>query len=250
MLPLPSPTLYRSRTNLLPLSFPHCSDVSHTIAVFRSNRSGSASTTLLFLNRMIIPHRVSASPIHIFLLQLPTLIAWHSLQLPQPRDLAAPPTPPPLLPSLPLLRHRSSHLEAISLLNHRHISSSLPPPLLLLPAPASLLPSRYCYSPKQGSATLPEPSLAVHSSVTATFDRHILLKGRRLYCLAYHSIAFSRSNCAFLYRSHYLDPTTLYLSFNLLLSSSPTAATTTFFSPPAATIVAQLVLDSLGLLQP
>ncbi|RZR73354.1 hypothetical protein BHM03_00023123 [Ensete ventricosum] len=45
-----------------------------------------------------------------------------------------------------------------------------------------------------GSAISPKPSLAVHSSIAAASDCHILLKGCHLYCLAYHNAAFSSSN--------------------------------------------------------
>ncbi|RWW12018.1 hypothetical protein GW17_00024335 [Ensete ventricosum] len=111
----------------------------------------------------------------------------------------------------PLLRHRSSLPKAISLLNHYNISSSLLPPLV------------------------------VHSSVAIASDRHILLKGRHLCCLAYHNATFSSSNSSrtLLCNSRRLCPAALYLSFSLLLSSSSTTTTTTSFSPPAAIIVAQ-----------
>ncbi|RRT53459.1 hypothetical protein B296_00019845 [Ensete ventricosum] len=97
--------------------------------------------------------------------------------------------PPPSLPPLPLLRHRSSHPKAISLFNCSHISSSLPPPLLSLP---TLLPCSLAAAATQKVSTmLLEPSLVMHNSVDVAFDHHILLKGRHFCYLAYHSTLHS-----------------------------------------------------------
>ncbi|RZR98498.1 hypothetical protein BHM03_00027855 [Ensete ventricosum] len=80
----------------------------------------------------------------------------------------------------------------------------------------------------------------MHNSVTATSDRHILLKGHCLYCLAYHNTTFSNnSSRALLFRNRCLCPATLYLSFSLILLSSLTTTTIAFFSPPTLKIVMQ-----------
>ncbi|RRT52036.1 hypothetical protein B296_00037518 [Ensete ventricosum] len=234
-LPSPSPALCRSHTTLLPLSFPRCSGAGHTAAALHS----SCPCFCLYYHPLPQLHDPSAAAA--------ASVAAHATTI-APRDLAAPPVPPPSLPPLPLLHHCSSHPEAISLLNHCHFSSSLPPPLLPSPAPASLLPSRCCCSPQQGSTTPPEPSLPTHSSVAAASDRHILLKGHRLCCLAYHTAAFSSSSRTLLCRC--LCPAALYLSFSFLLPSSPPAATTASFSPSAATTFMQPCPRQLGSLQP
>ncbi|RZS07580.1 hypothetical protein BHM03_00038440 [Ensete ventricosum] len=190
----------------------------------------SASTTILFLNCTIPPQQLQQA-------LLPTRLRSQISAVPSCIATAA--SPPASL---------ATHPEAISLLNRCHFSSSLPPPLLPSPAPASLLPSRCCCSPQQGSTTPPEPSLPTHSSVAAASDRHILLKGHRLCCLAYHTAAFSSSSRTLLCRC--LCPAALYLSFSFLLPSSPPAATTASFSPSAATTFMQPCPRQLGSLQP
>ncbi|RWV88650.1 hypothetical protein GW17_00049241, partial [Ensete ventricosum] len=78
-LPSPSPALYRNRTTLLPQSSPRCFGTGHTAVAFRSSRPASASTTILFLNRMI-PSVVAA-----------TSVAVHATRIADLDGIATPP---------------------------------------------------------------------------------------------------------------------------------------------------------------
>ncbi|RWW26753.1 hypothetical protein BHE74_00016347 [Ensete ventricosum] len=109
---------------LLSLSFPRCYGVGHTVAAFRSSRP--------YFCLYYHPLPQSCDP---FCNNRNKRRCLRDQDRRSRRSLVA-------LPPLPL-HHHNSHPEAISLLTCYHISSSLPPPLLSLPTPASLLPSRY-----------------------------------------------------------------------------------------------------------
>ncbi|RWV89491.1 hypothetical protein GW17_00048355 [Ensete ventricosum] len=75
-------------------------------------------------------------------------------------------------------------------------AATSPLPYLLLcyhyqcPLPYSLAAAA-AVATQKGSMMLLEPSLVMHNSVDAASDRHILLKGRHFYYLAYHSALHS-----------------------------------------------------------
>ncbi|RWW44782.1 hypothetical protein BHE74_00049431 [Ensete ventricosum] len=117
--------LCRSRTTLLSLSFPRCSGAGHIAA---PAALASTSTTILFLNRVIPSAVVAAS------------VADHATRIAATqKPSASSTTTTSLLPCILLCCRRQRPL-----------------PCSLAAAAAAL---------QQGSATPPEPSLAVHNSV-------------------------------------------------------------------------------------